>query len=412
MNFWIITAVLLAGTILYVALSARRARLHLDTTSAEVVYADRARELARDVESGVLDPVQADAVAAEIARHALHEVPAAPTLKSPQGRRVAFVALCALLPLVAIPLYLLLGSPALLSPDASSPSAQAHMSLAQMVEQLQKRIDDNPDDPEARMWMARVMMMSEQYGQAIDQYSKVIALVGERPDVLVQYADALAMLNGGRMAGKPLELVERALAVEPKHITALWLAGLAAHEANDMPKARDLLQRARAASIEAHQPTDELDAQLAAIDGKPAPDAAPDAAPATTPAAPSPGDAASAAVAGPRIDVAVSVAPALAGRIADGATLFVVAKRPTGMPMPLAVQRLPATGFPLTVSLDDSLAMSPTARLSSATEVEIVARISRSGQAIAASGDLEGRLSPVPVEGTRSVSVTIDHLVP
>ena len=279
------------------------------------------------------------------------------------------------------------------------------LSMAQMVEQLQKRIDSNPDDPEARLWMARVMMATDQYGQAVDQYAKVVTLVGDRPDVLVQYADALAMLNGGRMDGRPLELVERALAAEPNHITALWLAGLAAQEADDIPKARDYLQRARAASIAAHQPTEELDAQLAALDGKPAATVA-------TPAATDAGEPAMPVAGGPSIAVQITIDPALADKYGKDATLFVVAKLPAGMPMPLAVQRLPAASFPLTVTLDDSMAMAPTAKLSTATEVEIIARISHSGQAIAASGDLQGRAGPVPVNGASEVAVVINETVP
>ncbi len=392
MNFWILVTALLAAIILYVAASARRARLRLDVTTPEAVYAQRSAELAGDVASGQLDAAQADAVATELARQALREAPPAPSLKSPQGRRGAFLALTALLPLIAVPLYFVLGSPTLLDPPAAT--AGEHMSMQEMVDGLQKRIDTQPDDPEARLWMARVMMATEQYGQAVDQYVKVLELVGDQPDVLVQYADALAMLNGGTMAGKPLELVERALQAEPNHLTALWLAGLAAQEAKDLPKARALLQRARAAAEAAHQPTDDLDAQLTALDGEPAPAAA------------------AHVHEGPRIDVAVAVAPELATQIGEGATLFVLAKKTAGMAMPLAVQRLPAQGFPLTVTLDDSLAMSPAATLSTADEVEVIARISRSGQAIAASGDLEGRIGPVTVDGTQQVGITIDRVLP
>lgn len=408
MTFWIITTVLLAGTILYVAASARRMRATPDE-SAQAIYARRTQEMARDLDHGTLAAAQADAVAEELARGALHELPsAAPSPLSSRARRAAFVTLCVLLPAIALPLYLVVGSPDMLNPAPPGTAPHERMSMAQMVEQLQQRIDQNPEDPEARMWMARVMMATEQYGQAVDQYAAVLKITGDRADVLVQYADALAMMNGGRMAGRPLELVERALVAEPGHITALWLAGLAAQEANDLPKAREYLQRARAASIEAHQPTDELDQQLAALDGKPAggeattAPAASETVPATPPAA----------VDGASLDVEVALDPALAARIGKDAMLFVLARNPAGMPMPLAVQRLPPTGFPLKIRLDDSMAMSPAAKLSSASEVEVIARISQAGQAMAASGDLEGRAGPVPVGGAREVKIRIDRVLP
>jgi len=403
MTFWILVTLLLVGSILYVAASARRARRDVGESAAGI-YAERTHELTADLEAGLLDAAQAEAMTVELARSALHELPAAPPVMAvANGRRFAFVLLTALLPLIAVPLYFTLGSPALINPAApTTVAANEQMTMAQMVTQLQKRIDSNPDDPEARMWMARVMMATDQYGQAVDQYAKVVTLVGDRPDVLVQYADALAMLNGGRMDGRPLELVERALAAEPKHITALWLAGLAAQEAANIPQARDYLQRARAASVAAHQPTEELDTQLAALDGKPAAEAA----------APPAAEDGPATAGGPSIAVQISIDPALADKYGKDATLFVVAKLPAGMPMPLAVQRLPAASLPLTVTLDDSMAMAPTAKLSTATEVEIIARISHSGQAIAASGDLQGRAGPVPVNGAREVAVVINETVP
>lgn len=399
MTFWTVVTVLLAGTILYVAISARRQRAAGPAESAETIYSARDRELAGDLEAGIIDAAQAEVVRRELARSALHELPATPAPMRPGARRAAFVLLAALLPAIALPIYFLVGAPSLLSPDAQQ-AANEHMTMGQMVEQLQARIDGNPQDPEARLWMARVMMVTEQYGQAVDQYAKIVELVGDRPDVLVQYADALAMVNGGRMAGKPLELVERALAADPQHITALWLAGLAAEEANDLPKARDYLGRARTASVAAGQPTDELDQQLAALGAPPPP---PDAEGAAT---------APAAAGGPAFRVEVSLDPALSAKVGQDATLFVLAKNPAGMPMPLAVQRLPAQGFPLSVTLDDSVAMSPAARLSTAREVEVIARISQSGQAIAASGDLEGRAGPLPVDGTQDIAITIDRVVP
>lgn len=410
MSFWIIVTVLLAGTILYVAASARRTRQG-PAESAESIYAARAEELAGDIEAGTLDRAQAEAVRREVARSALHELPVTAEPVRPGARRAAFVLLTLLLPAIALPLYFTIGNPTLLDPQAAG-GANEHMTMAQMVEQLQQRIDAKPDDPEARLWMARVMMVTEQYGQAVDQYAKVVELVGERPEVLVQYADALAMVNGGRMAGKPLELVERALAVEPRHVTALWLAGLAAQEANDLPKAREYLTRARTASVEAGQPTEELDQQLASLGVGPAAAAEGTDASAPAPAGESTAAGAAPPAGGPSFRVEVSLAPALASRVGSDAVLFVLAKNPTGMPMPLAVQRLPATGLPLSVTLDDSVAMSPAARLSSAREVEIIARVSQSGQAVAASGDLEGRAGPLAVEGNKDVTILIDSVVP
>lgn len=420
MTFWIIISLLLLAIVLYVAAAARRVRLANGETP-EAIYAARSIELAEDLRAGVLDATEAATVTEELARNALHEIPSSAgiTAATPGSRRAAFVLLCVIVPAIALPLYLLLGTPGMVHPQsASSPPAGDHLSMQQMVEQLQARIDEAPKDPEARLWMARVLMATEQYAQAVDQYAAVIKLAGEQPDILVQYADALAMMNGGRMAGRPLELVERALAAQPKHLTALWLAGLAAQEAGDLSKARDYLERARSASIETHQPTDELDAQLASLNGDnagvpaSAAVAQAEADSGNTAETPSSTPVAAAPAAGPSIAVDITLEPALAAKIDSKAILFVVAKMPSGMPMPLAVKRLPATGFPLTVILDDSLAMAPTATLSSAKEVDIIARISQGGQPIASSGDLQGKVGPVVVGGASKVAVVINEIVP
>ena len=80
--------------------------------------------------------------------------------------------------------------------------------------------------------------------------------------------------------------------------------------------------------------------------------------------------------------------------------------------MPLAVKRLPAANFPLTVVLDDSLAMSPAARLSSASVVDVVARISQAGQPVAASGDLQGKIANLSVGPDVHLRVNITEVVP
>jgi cytochrome c-type biogenesis protein CcmH len=80
--------------------------------------------------------------------------------------------------------------------------------------------------------------------------------------------------------------------------------------------------------------------------------------------------------------------------------------------MPLAVQRLKASQLPATVSLDDSMGMLPTMKLSMFPQVVVGARISRSGNAIAQSGDLQTLSAPIDVHSEEPVVLTIDEVVP
>ena len=105
------------------------------------------------------------------------------------------------------------------------------------------------------------------------------------------------------------------------------------------------------------------------------------------------------------------MAPALASRVAPGDTLFVFARAAEGPRMPLAILKRSAAELPLSFTLDDSMAMSPELKLSSATELRIEARVSRSGDAIAKPGDLTGELSPVK-PGAKGLQLSIDRVVP
>jgi len=109
----------------------------------------------------------------------------------------------------------------------------------------------------------------------------------------------------------------------------------------------------------------------------------------------------------------VALAPALAGKVPAGAILFVFAKAASGPPMPLAVQRLADARLPLTVTLDDSMAMAPGLKLSAFDQYVITARLSAGGSVQAQPGDLEGRAEARRATASEApVSVTIDTVVP
>src|SRR5690606_14238149 len=113
----------------------------------------------------------------------------------------------------------------------------------------------------------------------------------------------------------------------------------------------------------------------------------------------------------PSVSGSVKLDPSLADKVSPGDTLFVFARASQGPKMPLAILRLNARDIPVSFKLDDNIAMTPAMKLTSFAEGEIGARISKTGQAIPASGDLEGHSVPVKI-GDGDVSITIDHIVP
>ena len=114
----------------------------------------------------------------------------------------------------------------------------------------------------------------------------------------------------------------------------------------------------------------------------------------------------------PGLTVNVILADRLAAGLDGSETLFVFARAAGGPPMPLAVARKRVSDLPLTVTLDDSMAMAPGMKLSNFDRVVVGARISASGTATAGSGDLQGFSQPVPVAGGATVNVAITEQVP
>ena len=104
----------------------------------------------------------------------------------------------------------------------------------------------------------------------------------------------------------------------------------------------------------------------------------------------------------------VTLAPNLAGKGAATDTLFVFAREMNGPPMPVAIVRATKKDLPFTFRLDDSTSMMPSRKLSDVGMVVIVARISKSGQAMPQSGDLEGVSQPVK-PGAGGITIVIDH---
>jgi cytochrome c-type biogenesis protein CcmH len=235
------------------------------------------------------------------------------------------------------------------------------------------------------------------FPQAAEAYAKAAERSPRDPQLLADFADALAMARGQTLQGEPEKLVLRALAIDPNNLKALALAGTAAYERKDYAKAADLWSRmlplVPAGSEDAQAITQNVTEarQLAGIGESPRKE-----------------NDKKTAMAGVR--GTVRIAPQLAGQIKPDDTLFVFARAAQGPPMPLAVLRGKATDLPLQFKLDDSMAMAQGLKVSAFPKVVVTARISKSGQAAAQPGDLQGASGPIANDAS-GVTVTIDTVV-
>ena len=120
----------------------------------------------------------------------------------------------------------------------------------------------------------------------------------------------------------------------------------------------------------------------------------------------------SANAAGASLSGVVALAAPLAAKVSAGETLFIIVKSINFPGPPVAVLRASVGDWPMKFSLDDSLAMLPGRNLSSAGSVTIEARISRRGQPLAASGDLQGSAGPVNPADHAPLNILIDRIIP
>jgi cytochrome c-type biogenesis protein CcmH len=328
----------------------------------------------------------------------LDEAQSPSTPASPPRPASAWTAavLAAGIPLGAVVFYLVVGSPsALLQRDAGHQMTREK--VEQMVARLADRLEKAPDDPEGWRVLGRSYSVMGRYPEAARAYERATALIPGDAGLLADYADALAMAQERSMDGKPLELVNRALKIDPDQWKALALAGTAALERNDYKQAIAYWERLRKvlpAGSGMEQSVEASIAEARALAGaKPAPKPK---ARAATPA---------------HVAGRVSLAQGLAARAAPTDTVFIFARAASGPPMPLAVLRRQVRDLPLDFTLDDTMGMAPNLKLSDFPEVIVGARVSRSGSATTQSGDLRGQSKPVKI-GTTGIAVVIDTAVP
>ncbi|HEU0290138.1 MAG TPA: c-type cytochrome biogenesis protein CcmI [Burkholderiales bacterium] len=402
MTFWVIAALLAAGALAFVLpplLGRRRAGGATADETNVALYRDQLKELDADLAAGTLNAARHEEARHEIERRLIEDVRAAAVpAASASGRNMA-IAVGVAVPLAAILLYLAVGNPQALAPEAATGDAPTitRAQIEGMVERLAARMKETPDDVKGWVMLGRSYAVLDRYPESVAAYANAVKRSPPDAQLLADYADALAMSRGRNLQGEPERLIARALKVDPNNVKALMLAGTAALERKNFKGAIAYWER-----ILKVVPPDS-DIADAVRDG-----IADARALAGAPKAPPPKTAMKSAPAG--VGGTVRLAPALASKAAPSDTVFIFARPVDGPRMPLAVQRKQVRDLPAQFALDDSMAMTPAAMLSNHAQVVIGARISKSGNPVAQPGDLEGFSAPAKV-GSTSVAVTIDREV-
>lgn len=409
-GFVLAAAVLVVATLVVLLRPWNRSPKTTVGSTGEVnagVYRDQLAELDRDLAAGTISAEDHAQARAELQRRLIDDVSVTdtPAAASAGMKRTSWL-LVLVIPLGAAGLYGWLGTPAALDPLVTQ--APTQQNVEKMVADLAARMEKNPD-PRGFVVLARSYRAMGRLPEAEAAFNRIGPALQENATLLAEYADVLATRAMGNFDGKPMEVLNQALKLEPENPMALSLAATAAYNRNDFAQAiarwEQLLRILPPDTDDARWLTDAIAKtreQMASAGGaKPAPPAA-----TTVPAKPSTAAAAATSVSG-----RVSLSPALAAKVQPGDTVFIFARNPQGSRLPLAVQRTQVSALPFSFKLDDSMAMSPEAKLSGASEVRIEARVSRSGNATPQSGDLIGASATVK-PGAAGVEVLIDQVRP
>lgn len=262
--FWVICAVLLVIALAFVLPPVLQRSEESARASEEerrqaniAVYRDQLSELEADLQNGIVSREQYAQDRDEIERRLLEDTATVESKQkaaaAPTAVRSTVYALALGLPLVAIVFYwnignpkAVTGSPATGSPVASAPAGapeRTQEQIAANVEKLAERLKSNPNDAQGWTMLARSYSSMERFGEATGAYAKATELKPNDADLWAEYAFASAMAAGRSLQGKPVELIDRALKVDPENAKALQLAGSAAFEAKDYKKAVDYWQR-------------------------------------------------------------------------------------------------------------------------------------------------------------------------
>ena len=419
--FWIIASLLtllVVGSLLRPLLRSTTVPAGGQQEAELDVYRQQFAELEQDRNNQILTDEQYQRDKRELERRVLEEADQ-PVVKPVAVRRtlntkaVAMV-LALTIPTVSALLYWKLGNQAAIEhPAVSVMSGQGdgepHLAtggLDALADRLKQRLEQNPADGVGWALLARSYAELGRHAEAVPIYEKAMALIPDDAQLLADYADALGVLHGRRLEGKPEALIKQALKIDPSNVKALMLAGTVAFDRKDFAQAATYWEQARA-----NLPPDvegevaqglaggiEEARALAGGGGMPVASAA-QASPAK---AGQPGRA---------ITGTVTLAANVAGKGSPADTLFVFAKAVDGPPMPVAIVRATKGDLPFSFRLDDSNSPMPARKLSEAGTVVIVARLSKSGEATPKSGDLQGMSQPV-MPGAKDVAVTIDREIP
>ena len=419
--FWIACAVLLIVALLFVVLPLWRSvggdnggaekEIQRDAANLEILR-DQLAELEADLREGMLTQDAYEQGKRELQARLLEEARGSgkPAAAPRRSAKMLAIMLAILLPLFSVPLYLTIGdTEALLAQPVVATGGDFGIIRSEAkLQELEKKLAKEPQNPDGWMVLARSYAEMERFQDAVRAYAELVKLVPGEAHIWANYADVYAMSNNQSLVGEPTIFLAKALELDGNNPMALALSGSAAMERADyvaaithwtkladlMPPDNPELQMIRNGIQQARNflvlqkggkeklaklPVDK-NAQKAA----------------DNPAS--------------RIAGRVSLGTALAGKAAPTDAVFIFARGMEGSKTAIAALPKEVRDLPLQFAFDDSMVIQPKVKLSGLGKIEVVARISKSGNPVGQPGDMQGSTGIVK-PGAKDLNIEIDTVI-
>ncbi len=390
-------------------------RAELDQLETNVGIArERRKQLQSALASGAMDQTTYDTELTELENNLALDITAQEKQQgSTRGGMIAAGLIALFIPVASGALYLQLGNPkavdtATMHEDAVAAKAELGdqpPALADLLPNLEKKLGANPDDRDGWLLLGKSYLSISDFGNAKRALLKAYNLDKEDPDLLSQLAEASAMVRGGDLSGEATAYLDDALALNPEHDQSLWLKAIAVQQAGQHEDAITRFEKLRSrvtgnpnalASIDQMIARSQSELGIAATNNNSSAETEPATTPGDKPASVS------------SLSVSVALADSVVEKVNPEDSVFIFARASNGPPMPLAVSRHTVADLPVTVVLDDTMAMIPAMTLSQFPSVTVGARVSQSGNAIAQTGDWFTEQENVLVEEKPELQLTID----
>jgi len=437
-TFWVLMIIMLLlaiGLLVYPLLKARKYSPLAYKESNLKINDEKIKELDIDLEEGRIDQLYYRAAREELDRELLIDIPAESKETASQhymnaaSRHPALALVIALfVPMLALLLYLDLGMHSASEESfVAEQSQQAEQpSIEEMARKLEAKIEKEGGTVEEWIMLGRSHKYLGNNVQAANAFAVALEQDKDNAQLMLERAEVLALNNDRAFTDEARALVLRAYELQPDNPNALWFIGVAEYQHGNYHQAIDhltkllpmaggdenvmksvvaIVDKSRQALIAAGEDMPEL-AELLGIEAMMAEARATETAAAKT--------ASPAAVEGAvtRLEVAVDISEQARQKFNENDAVFVYAKAKQGPRMPLAVERLTLAALPATVVLDDSMAMVEGMNMSAFDQLVISARVTKTGSAIAQSGDFIGKQDVDAKNATATLSIVIDTVVP